>query len=173
MKLSILVIFTFLISCDSSSSDKETEDYTATSFGIGTIHIFPPAKEFSIETGRYGDGPLFSEIFLTFPQQFGVVDSTTTFFQSIPTKELTIDPDDDPNHTFWLQNQPVLKNNAKTGFNYVFVDEDGNGIIETAYLLHLDAAAPQDSSKTYIVAKAVKNDGSAITFVKAKELLEN
>ncbi|KYG83748.1 hypothetical protein [Roseivirga echinicomitans] len=172
-----LVIFCFIAllfhSCGSDGDDEKptVEEYTITTYGPGIRFIDPPMPSISIEA-PFSDTPSFAEIFLGFPQQFGVMNSTQAFFQSAPTEALTIDTDY-PDHSFWLLNRTELQNGAVTGLNYIFIDQDGNGILETAYLLRLDATAPRDDQKTYLIGKVVKNDGTAITFAKAKELLDN
>ncbi|WP_323755661.1 hypothetical protein [Roseivirga sp.] len=173
--LVIFSLFTLVFqSCESEGDDENpnTEEYTITTYGPGISFVDPPKPRISIEA-PFSDTPSFAEIFLGFPQQFGVMNSTQVFFQSTPTVALAIDADSNPEHSFWLLNKTELQHGAVSGLNYIFVDEDGDEVLEVAYLLRLDATAPADSQKTYLVGKAIKNDGTAITFAKAKELLDD
>ncbi|MGW8123372.1 hypothetical protein ACV07N_12000 [Roseivirga echinicomitans] len=172
---SILLLCLYILffqSCETEGEKPAVEEYTVTTYGPGISFVDPPKPKISIEA-PFGDTPSFAEVYLDFPQQFGVMNSTQVFFQSVPTVALTIDADSNPEHSFWLLNKTELQHGAVSGLNYIFIDQNGDDILETAYLLRLDATAPADSQKTYLVAKAIRNDGKAITFTKAKELLDN
>ncbi|WP_323755660.1 hypothetical protein [Roseivirga sp.] len=87
-----------------------------------------------------------------------------SFFQAEPTKDLNRGTDD----AIWWDDS-ALYGGAVNGKNYCYVDTENDGTFETMLLLYLNV---QDLESSYFIGKAVKTDGTDLSFSMAKQALD-
>ncbi len=176
--LSLLTFF-FILSCDDTSTETDQNNnniedtlsingITRIYYGPGTfsVNYDNPAEHFSLS--------ILNENYVVHgsPTKLGVISATNmTLFQQEPSSQISLKTESPFNST-WLDTNNTYQSGAATGLNYVFVDDDHNSVFETVYLVKLNKESPANSSETYIVAKAVKEDGTSISFTDAKKVLD-
>ena len=176
-----MFVTVIILSCSSSDdpepSDLRNEDITTSANGFTLVHFHSEKQtiryENPAESFYLGRLELSNDYFVSAsPTKMGVIASTgQAFFQSAPNGSITLRTSS-PFNAQWLNPSKELLNGAITGLNYVYVDDNQNGSFETIFLIRFNGAEPENVSKTYIVGKVVKEDGTSIGFAEAKTLLD-
>ncbi|WP_323755662.1 hypothetical protein [Roseivirga sp.] len=176
MLLAILVIQGCSTADDSDPKDDgiRTQDITTSNNGYTLVHfrserqsvdLDNPAE--SIHLSKLSDNYYFSAN----PTKLGIDQTGQAFFQNAPNSSISLRVDM-PWNALWLDDSGALQSGAVNGLNYVFFDDDQDEVFETIFMLRLNASEAETASKTYIAAKVVKEDGSAIDFTTGKALLD-
>ncbi|MGW8123371.1 hypothetical protein ACV07N_11995 [Roseivirga echinicomitans] len=171
-----IIILQGCASTDDSEPEDDgirTHDITTSSNGYTLVHFRSERQRVDLENPAESIhlSKLSGEYYFSAnPTKQGVDQAGRGFFQTDPTTSISLRVNK-PWNAIWLDASGALQSGAVNGLNYVFFDDDQDEVFETIFMLRLNASAAETANKTYIAAKVVKEDGTAIDFTTGKALL--